>query len=124
MISIKLAKQLNEIIVEKSGGLAGIRDEASLSSALNRPFQTFDGDNLYATEVEKAAAIMESIIINHPFVDGNKRMGYAFMRMLLAEEGKDIESSEDKIYEFVISVAEGKMRYPEIKDWIKAHLTK
>lgn len=74
MISLKLAKELNEIIAKVSGGSAGIRDIRSLLSALNRPIQTFDGEDLYPTAIEKSAAIIESIIINHPFIDGNKRM--------------------------------------------------
>lgn len=74
MISLKLSKELNEIIAKVSGGSAGIRDIRSLLSALNRPFQTFDGKDLYPTAIEKSAAIIESIIINHPFIDGNKKM--------------------------------------------------
>ena len=67
---------------------------------------------------------MESIIINHPFIDGNKRMGYAFMRLLLAEDGFDIFTPEDEIYDFVISVSEGKMNTEGIIKWIKNHATK
>ena len=100
MISIQLAEKLNIIIIEASGGSAGIRDEKGLSSALNRPFQTFDGKELYTSSIEKAAAIFESIIINHPFIDGNKRMAYALMRLILAEGDLDIQAPEDTIYSF------------------------
>jgi len=108
MISLQLAKELNKMIAEASGGLSGIRDEGSLLSALNRPFQTFDDKDLYPSAIEKSAAIVESIIINHPFIDGNKKMGYAFMKLLLTEGGYEIEASEDKIYSFIISISEGK----------------
>ena len=122
MISLKLAKELNEIIAKASGGSAGIRDSGSLLSALNRPFQTFDGQDLYPTAIEKSAAIVESIIINHPFIDGNKRMGYAFMRLLLSEEGYEIRASENETYNFIIAIAEGKMNSEEIINWIKNNI--
>lgn len=114
MISEKLAKEINLIIAEFSGGSSGKRDNNGLLSALNRPYQTFDGIDLYPTGIEKAAAILESIIINHPFIDGNKRMRYAFMRLLLAEDGFDMFAPEDEIYNFVISVSEGKLNTEEI----------
>lgn len=123
MISEKLAKEINLIIAEFSGGSSGIRDNNGLLSALNRPYQTFDGIDLYPTAIEKSAAILESIIINHPFIDGNKRMAYAFMRLLLAEDGFDMFASEDEIYNFVISVSEGKMNTIEITNWVKDHTT-
>lgn len=74
MISKNLAEKLNQIIAESSGGSSGIRDGKLLLSAINRPFQTFDGVDLYPEAADKAAAIFQSIIINHPFIDGNKRM--------------------------------------------------
>ena len=124
MISEKLAKEINLIIAEFSGGSSGIRDNNGLLSALNRPYQTFDGVDLYPTAIEKSAAILESIIINHPFIDGNKRMGYAFMRLLLAEDDFDMFATEDEIYNFVISVSKGKMNTEEITNWIRNHATK
>lgn len=74
MISAKLAKEINLIIAEFSGGSSRIRDNNRFLSALNRPYQTFDGLDLYPTAIEKSAAILESTIINHPLIDGNKRM--------------------------------------------------
>lgn len=74
MISANLAKEINLIIAGFSGGSSGIRDNNGLLSALNRPYQTFDGLDLYPTAIEKSAAILESTIINHSFIDGNKRM--------------------------------------------------
>jgi len=124
MISAKLAIEINLIIAEFSGGSSGIRDNNGLLSALNRPYQTFDGLDLYPTAIEKSAAILESTIINHPFIDGNKRMGYVFMRLLLAEEGFDLIAAEDDIYNFVISISEGRMNTESIIKWIKSHTTK
>lgn len=118
MISKKLAIELNKIISESSGGSSGLRDESLLLSALNRPFQTFDGKDLYPSVIDNAAAIFESIIINHPFIDGNKRMAYAFMRILLTEGGFELKASEEEKYEFVIMASEGKIKFESIRSWI------
>lgn len=76
MISVSEAILIQDILIEKFGGTRGIRDRGLLESALARPFQTFDNKDLYPTIVKKAAALIESILRNHPFVDGNKRIGY------------------------------------------------
>ena len=83
MIDIYDVKLIHQILIEKFGGSHGIRDRKLLESALARPFQTFDTKDLYLTPIEKAAALLESILINHPFIDGNKRIGYVLMRLFL-----------------------------------------
>ena len=83
MISIKQALSIHKIVIEKFGGSQGIRDINGLESALARAFQTFRGEELYSSIEEKAAAIGESIIMNHLFVDGNKRTGYLLMEAIL-----------------------------------------
>ncbi|MBL0105686.1 MAG: type II toxin-antitoxin system death-on-curing family toxin [Bacteroidetes bacterium] len=83
--------------------------------------RSFDLIDLYPTPEDKAAALLESIVINHPFVDGNKRMGYVLMRLLLLKYGKDINASMDEKYEIVISVASGNSSIEEIKSWVKQH---
>jgi death-on-curing protein len=80
MISFKETEEIHQILIGEFGGSQGIRDKEALSSALARPFQTFDNKDLYTTPVHKAASLIESILINHPFVDGNKRTGYVLMR--------------------------------------------
>jgi death-on-curing protein len=85
MISVKDVLKIQRILIENFGGENGVRDIGALESALNRPFATFNSAELYPGPVEKAAAIIESIIVNHPFVDGNKRTGYVLMRLLLLE---------------------------------------
>jgi death-on-curing protein len=112
---------IQKILISEYGGALGVRDQSLLESSLSRPLQTFDGKELYPTPVEKAAAVLESIVINHPFLDGNKRMGYVLMRMVLLEGSTDIEASQQEKYEFVIEVASGKMKYPEILTWIQNH---
>src|SRR6476620_3058720 len=90
MISLSEVEQIHKILIDQFGGSHGIRDNGTLSSAISRPFSTFDGKELYTTAIQKASALIESILINHPFVDGNKRTGYVLMRILLIEYGLDI----------------------------------
>ncbi|MDQ3842947.1 MAG: type II toxin-antitoxin system death-on-curing family toxin [Bacteroidota bacterium] len=122
MITLFQAEQIHNILIDNFGGTKGIRDQGGLLSALSRPFQTFEGKDLYETTVEKAAALLESMLQNHPFVDGNKRTGYVLMRLLLLENGYDIEATQDEKYDFVISVASGKIQFDEIVQWLNNHL--
>ena len=121
MISIKEAEQIHKILIDTFGGAHGIRDLSALESALSRPFQTFDDKELYPTAIDKAAALAESILNNHPFVDGNKRTGYVLMRLFLLENGEDINATQVDKYEFVMSIASGKIRFEEIVSWLEKH---
>lgn len=123
MISIDEILLLHKLSIERFGGSPGIRDEGLLISAVNRPYQTFDGLELYPTVHEKAAAIMESLIINHPFFDGNKRIGYLAMFSILFFEGFKFNATEEEAYEFTISVSTGKIRYAEMVLFLKSHTT-
>lgn len=118
MIELQDVVRIHEILIDNFGGIKGIRDHGLLESAISRPFQTFDRKDLYSNPVEKSAALIESIIINHPFVDGNKRIGYVLMRLLLFEFGFDIIATEEEKYDFVINIAKGKYHHTEIIEWI------
>jgi death-on-curing protein len=122
MIKLDQALGIHQVLIEKFGGSSGIKDQGALEAALSRPFATFDQKDLYPTPVEKAAAILESILINHPFIDGNKRTGYVLMRLTLMEGGFDIKASQQEKYEFVIQVTEGKLNIEQITEWISTHL--
>ena len=119
MISVKEAVSIHDILIDKFGGAKGLRDKGTLESALSRPHMTFEKQDLYPTPVQKAAAILESIVKNHPFIDGNKRTGYVLMRLTLMEAGMDIEANQDDKYEFVISVSKGELGFDQIKNWIE-----
>ena len=125
MIPIDVAFYLHNLLIDDFGGSKGVRDQGSLDGALNRPFATFDGQDLYPSVVEKAAALFESVIINHPFIDGNKRTAYALLEYLLINQGgiKLAASFEDK-YKMVIEASKGEMRFEEIKTWILANIKK
>lgn len=119
MITLEFILGLHQILIKKYGGSFGVRDQAILESAIHRPFQTFDGEDLYKTPIEKAAALVESVVKNHPFVDGNKRTGYVSMRLLLKKNNLDIKAAEDEKYNFVISIASGEMGFAAIKQWLE-----
>ncbi|MDR6969218.1 death-on-curing protein [Flavobacterium arsenatis] len=124
MISIKETEIIHNILIDKFGGRKGICDIRLLESALARPFATFDNQDLYPNPIEKASAIFESIIINHPFIDGNKRTAYTLMRLLLLESNLDIIASQEEKYMMVISASKGEFRFEEIKSWIHSNLKK
>src|SRR5690349_21362083 len=93
MINTLQAQLIHRILIEKFGGSQGVRDISALESAVTRPFQTFDNNEFYGPVLEKAAALIESILNNHPFVDGNKRIGYVLLRMFLINNDIDITAS-------------------------------
>ncbi len=119
MISSSEVILIHDIVIQRFGGSSGIRDNDALESAINRPFATFDGKDLYPEVIDKAAAILESLVTNHPFVDGNKRIGYVIMRLFLLQNDLDIIASQDEKYELVMAVAKGEDKYENIKVWLK-----
>ena len=121
MIPLKEVEQVHKLLIDTFGGSHGIRDLSALLSALARPFQTFDNKELYPTSIDKAASLLESIVSNHPFIDGNKRTAYVLARLFLLQNGMDIKASQQDKYEFVMSIASGKMRFEEIVSWIEKH---
>jgi len=122
MIDINEVEKIHDILIENFGGAKGIRDRGILDSAINRPYQTFDGQELYPSPIDKAAAIFESIISNHPFVDGNKRTAYVLMRLVLKESKMDIDLGQDQKFDFVIKAAKGEFTFDQIRTWIKINL--
>jgi death-on-curing protein len=121
MISVLEAERIHDVLIEQFGGVKGIRDKGLLESALLRPYQTFDGKELYPTPVDKAAALFESLVTNHPFLDGNKRIAYVLMRITLRQSNVVIEGSGEMKYDFVIQVASGQLNFENIRSWIAAN---
>ena len=122
MISLDLVLKLHDKLITRYGGSNGVRDEGALLSAIGRPYSGFGDTEFYPTAEEKGAAVLESIIKNHPFVDGNKRTGFLLMRIMIETVGKIFKTTEDENYNFVIAVASGKMEYDEILSWIRSNL--
>jgi death on curing protein len=119
MILLDDILKLHDASIEDFGGVKGIRDLGLLESALARPFQTFGGKDLYPTSIEKAAAIGESLIINHPFIDGNKRTGILGLITLLYEYNISVNAKEDALYEYTIKVSTGETKFEQIVEWLK-----
>ena len=122
MIELKDVLNIHNILINRFGGSKGIRDRGSLEAAINRPFAIFDNQALYPTPAEKAAAVLESILINHPFLDGNKRTAYVLMKLILFDNGYDIDAEQDEKYKMVIAASSGEMRFEDIKEWINIRL--
>lgn len=118
MIDVVDALEIHQILIDEFGGLAGVRDESLLLAALQRPYTGFAETLFYPTPAQKAGAILESIVRNHPFIDGNKRTGYTLMRLILLQNGVDIVATQDEKYTFVIQVAAGRLTFGQIVDWI------
>lgn len=104
MISRAEALFYHTELIRRFGGADGVRDEGILDASLNRPFATFGGTDLFPSPEQKAAAVMHGIITGHPFIDGNKRTGYALARLILQDAGLDIQAIEDEKYDMVIRV--------------------
>ncbi|MEW6718665.1 MAG: type II toxin-antitoxin system death-on-curing family toxin [Chloroflexota bacterium] len=114
--------ELHRQLIELFGGAMGIRDLGALESAIKQPRMTFGGEELYPNIVEKSVALGYSIIKNHPFVDGNKRVGHAAMEIFLVLNGYEIRSSTEEQEQVILQVASGEMMREEFEDWLRAHL--
>jgi death-on-curing protein len=123
MIDVSTANRIHDELIDKFGGIKGIRDKGSLEAAVNRPYATFDSVDLYPTPFDKAAALFESMVINHPFMDGNKRTAYVLTKFLLFKNGILIKANQVEKYQMVIAASKGELRFDEIKRWLQSKTT-
>jgi len=114
--------ELYRRVIEQSGGAAGIHNLSGLKSALAQPRMTFGGQDLYGSIAEKAAALGFSVINNHPFVDGNKRVGHAAMEVFLLLNGFEIEASAEDQEKVILDVASGEIGRQEFVNWLRNHI--
>ena len=125
---IKLSKDrvllLHQYLAEETGGSIGLRDEGLLESALESAFATFDGKELYPSKEEKAARIGASLVGNHAFLDGNKRIGVFVMLTFLEVNGVKVECSDEDIVSAGLALADGSMDYDELLVWLCARTPK
>ena len=112
---------LHQYIAAETGGTVGVRDEGLLESALQSAFATFDGRELYPSKEEKAARIGASLVSNHSFLDGNKRIGMYVMLTFLETNGVRIECTDEDIVQAGLAVADGTMTYDGLLAWIREH---
>jgi len=114
--SSEKVKLLHQLMAEATGGSVGVRDEGLLDSAIEDAFATFDGVELYPSKEEKAAKLGYSLISNHAFVDGNKRIGVYVMLSFLELNGIHIEAADEDVVSLGLGVADGSMEQKDILD--------
>ncbi|MDR4494430.1 MAG: type II toxin-antitoxin system death-on-curing family toxin [Nitrospirales bacterium] len=110
-------------VMQHTGGAVGVRDLNALASAIAQPGMTFDGAELYPTLIEKASALGFSLVMNHPFVDGNKRTGHAAMETFLVLNGFELNASVEEQEKIVLQLAAGELQREVFTDWLGAHLS-
>ncbi len=108
-------------LLQRYGGSAGIRDKGLLESAIAQPQMTVGGKYANKTIFDKAAAYGFHVCMNHPFVDGNKRVAFALMDIFLQKNGWDITAREEEVYSMMMSIASGKLSKTELSSWLKNH---
>ena len=124
IITLKQVLILHEFEIKKHGGLSGVRDIGMLKSAIGRPFATFGGEDLYTDIFLKTGALVQSIVKNHPFVDGNKRTALVSCIVFLKMNGAIFDVSQKDSVKFMMQVANKNLSVDEISSWIKKHSEK
>jgi death-on-curing protein len=122
-LSLAEVLKLHDSIISETGGSHGLRDLGLLESALGQPQQTFGGEDLYPTLAAKATALGFSLIKNHPFVDGNKRVGHAALEAMLMLNGVELSASVDGSESEVLAVASGARTREEFQAWVEGHVS-
>jgi death-on-curing protein len=121
-LTLREVLELHEVLLGQSGGASGIRDVGALESALAQPRATFGGEDLHSTLSGKCAALGYSLAMNHPFVDGNKRVAHAAMEVFLVLNGYEIVASVDEQEQLMLDLAAGKMTREQLTEWLEQHL--
>lgn len=113
---------LHKILISEYGGTPEVRDDGLLDSAINAPFQIFDGVELYPTVLEKASRLGFGLIKNHPFVDGNKRIGTHAMIVFLALNNIELVYEDSELTDLILAVAAGSKSEKQMLNWLKKHI--
>jgi death on curing protein len=122
-LSVAEVIELHRRIIVQSGGSEGIRDRPGLLSAIGQPLQTFGGEELYPTVVEKAAALGFFLCRNHAFVDGNKRISQAALEVMLVLNGFELSASIEEQERIMLDLADGKLTREQFTEWVRSHTT-
>ena len=113
---------LHTQLIRQSGGTDGVRDEGMLDSAISQPLQTFDNMELYPGIVDKAVRLGYGLITNHPFVDGNKRIGTHAMLVTLDINGIELQYQDEDLIQLILKIASGKADDRVLRTWVLAHI--
>lgn len=114
--------ELHRRVVSETGGATALRDLGALESATAQPRASFGGNDLYPSLEEKAGALAFSLIQNHPFIDGNKRVGHAALETFLVLNGKELSADADESERITLAVASGKCGRDVLLEWIRSHV--
>lgn len=120
--SVDQVRDLHAALVGAFGGVAAVREPGSLAAAVARPAMTFDGEDLYDDLAAKAAALMHSLVLNHPFVDGNKRIGAAAAELFLEYNGSVVLATDDEFEAITMALAEGSVAVEALTIWFRQRL--
>ena len=121
-LSVEQVRTLHQALVDQFGGASGVRDRGALESAVARPTMTFGGEDLYDDLAAKAAALMHSLVLNHPFVDGNKRTGVAVAEFFLERNESTLDASDEELERLTLAVAEGTVAVEALAIWFRQRL--
>lgn len=121
-LSLAQVLDLHAALVRAFGGAAAVRDRSGLESAVARPASTFGGEDLYPDLASKAAALMHSIVLNHPFVDGNKRTGVAAGELFLRINGTELAATDEDLERVTMATAAGEIEAEALAIWIRQRL--
>ncbi len=113
--------RMHEQLLAQTGGMPGVRDEGLLQSALEAPFQSFDGDDIYPSIQQKAARLGYGLIKNHPFLDGNKRIGTHVMLVFLCLNGIELDYTQKELEDIILSVAASEVGSDDLLRWLLQH---
>ena len=113
---------LHRRVIEQSGGADGVRDLGGVESGIAQPQMTFGGGQLYPNIESKATALCFSLVMNHPFVDGNKRIGHAAMETFLVMNGYELVADVDDAENVILTLAAGELSREELLEWVTSHL--
>lgn len=112
---------LHQHLADETGGSPGLRDEGLLDSAVNAPFQMFDDTSAYPSLYQKAARLCYGLVKNHPFIDGNKRIGVHAMLVFLAVNGEALSYTQQELSDLILQVAAGEKNSDDLLAWLLVH---
>ena len=121
-LSVQQVLALHRILVRAFGGASELRDAGALEAAVARPAMTFGGDDLYADLAAKGAALAHSLVLNHPFVDGNKRAGAASVELFFLLNGSALLASDEEMEKVTLDVAKGEIEVEALAIWFRQRL--
>ena len=121
VLTKKQLLMLHSQLITETGGVDGLRDEGMLESAMNAPFQSFAGEEVYPSLQQKAARLCFGLVKNHPFIDGNKRIGTHAMLVFLTLNGIELDYTQEELSGVILSLAAGEIGHGELLRWVIEH---